>query len=258
MFLYLCFPAIALLLIRVRSRNVLLSLSLSNIIICIAGIWFYVVHIPELAAYLAPGLPLEAANMWIGYYSPLTRVDEFVAGCAVGAIIGQSRRGEAPGWHLLGLTACVASLVLVAALYSTPIGLSQQALTAAQRAGPLAGFAYLIWFLARFDSGAARILSVPAMLAGGEISYSIYLLHPYVLPWFRRPEADFSAAHFGLWLLIMVTAISAIVVVSIVTWALIEVPCRRWLRDTLASARPTAEVADISAKLSFSAPETPT
>jgi peptidoglycan/LPS O-acetylase OafA/YrhL len=187
MFLYLCFPAIALLLIRVRSRRVLLGLVLSNIIICIVGIWFYVAHIPELAAHLAPGMPLEAANMWI------TRVDEFVAGCMVGAIIRQSSI-EAAGWHALGLTACVVGLMLVAAPYSTPVGLSQQELTAAQRAGPLADFGYLIWFLSRFDSGAARFLAAPAIIAGGEISYSIYLLHPFVFSKFARPAMNFSAA----------------------------------------------------------------
>jgi peptidoglycan/LPS O-acetylase OafA/YrhL len=249
MFLYLCFPGIALLMITVRSKRMLLGLALSNVAICIAGIWFYVAHIPGLAAHLAPGMPLAAANMWIGYYSPLTRINEFVAGCIVGAIIGRSRTGEQPGWHALGLIACLAGLAFAAALYSTPIGLPHEALTATLRAGPLAGFAYLVWFLARFDSRAARILSVPATIAGGEISYSIYLLHPLVLSWFVKPEMNFSAANFGLWLLTMATAIGAVLVVSCGTWALIEVPCRRWLRDTLTMTltRPTAELANVSA-----------
>ena len=135
------------------------------------------------------------------------------------------------------------------ALYSTPIGLSQASLTAALCAGPLTGFAYLVWFLARFDSWAARILSTSTMIAGGEISYSIYLLHPFVLSWFLKPEMDFSAANFGLWLAIMATAIGAVVVMSYGTWALIEVPCRRWLRNTLTSTRPIAELAEsVSAK----------
>lgn len=255
MFLYLCFPAIALLMIGVRSRRVLFALALSNVVICLVGIWFYINYIPQLAAHLAPGLPLEAANMWIGYYSPITRINEFVAGCLVGAIMGRSSTGDQPGWHALGLIACLAGLAFVAALYSMPIGLSQQALTAAQRAGPIAGFAYLIWFLARFDSRAARILAVPAMIAGGEISYSIYLLHPFVLSWFVKPEMDFSSANFGLWLTVVATAIGTIVVISYGSWALIEVPCRRWLRDTLTSPRPTGESANfVPATLPLSDP----
>src|SRR5207253_1668749 len=102
MFLYFCFPAIALVMVGVRSRRVLLGFALANVAICIAGIWLYVAHIPGLAARLAPGIPLQAANMWIGYYSPLTRINEFVAGCIVGAIIGRSRTGEQPGWHAIG------------------------------------------------------------------------------------------------------------------------------------------------------------
>jgi peptidoglycan/LPS O-acetylase OafA/YrhL len=237
MFLYVCFPVFALLVIGVRSRRVLLGFTLSNIVIFIVGIWFYVAHIPELGAHLAPGMPLPAANMWIGYYSPLTRVNEFAAGCLAGALIARSGTCEAARWHALGLIACLAGLTFVAALYSMRIGLSQATLTAVQRAGPLAGFAYLVWFLARFDSSVARILSASRMIAGGEISYSIYLLHPFVLPWFVKPEMDFSSVNFALWLVVMATAISAVVVMSYGTWALIEVPCRRRLRDTLTSTR---------------------
>jgi len=256
MFLYLCFPAIALLLINVRTRRILLGLAIANVAICIAGIWLYVLHIPELAAHLAPGTPIEAANMWIGYYSPLTRICEFVAGCIVGAIIAKSSTNERPGWHMLGLVVCLASLAIVVALYSTPIGLSQQALTAAQRAGPVAGFAYLIWFLSRFESRTGRFFSSRAMLAGGEISYSIYLLHPFVLPWFIKPEMNFSAANFGLWFTVMAFASGTVIAMSYGTWALIEVPSRRWLRLTLAPTGPTSELVVISNKLSLSAPAT--
>jgi peptidoglycan/LPS O-acetylase OafA/YrhL len=257
MFLYLCFPAIALLMIGVRSRRVLLGLALSNVVICIVGIWFYGNHIPGLATRLASSLTLPAANMWIGYYSPLTRINEFVAGCIVGAMIARSRTGEAPGWHNCGLIACLTVLAFVVALYSIPTALSQGTVTAALRAGPLAGFAYLIWFLARFDTRAARILSTSTMIAGGEISYSIYLLHPFVLPWFVKPEMEFSAANFGLWIAVLATAIGAVLVMSYGTWALIEVPCRRWLRDTLTSTLPTAELAvSVPAKLSLSDSET--
>jgi peptidoglycan/LPS O-acetylase OafA/YrhL len=155
---FTCVPVIALLMMAVRSRRVLLALALANVAICVAEIWFYADHIPEMAAHLAPGMPIEAANMWNGYYSPLTRVGEFVAGCIVGAIITRSEPAVKPGWHGLGLVACVAALIIVVALYSTSIGLSHGARTAAQRAGPLACFAYLVWFLARFDSGAAQAL----------------------------------------------------------------------------------------------------
>jgi peptidoglycan/LPS O-acetylase OafA/YrhL len=158
--------------------------------------------------------------MWIGYYSPITRISEFVAGCIVAAIIVQSRTGETPGWHALGLVACVAGLVFVVALYSTPISLSHQTLTAVQRSGCVAGFSYLIWFLARFDSRPARLQSAPVMIGAGEISYSICLLHPFIASRFVRPEMNL-AAHYGQWLVVMAMAIGAVIVVSCVTWALI-------------------------------------
>jgi peptidoglycan/LPS O-acetylase OafA/YrhL len=64
MFLYLCFPAIALLLIRVRSRRSLLGLALSNVIVCIAGIWLYGCLPAAIdGTSSAPNMPVEAANM---------------------------------------------------------------------------------------------------------------------------------------------------------------------------------------------------
>ena len=251
MFLYLCFPAIALLMIGVRSRPVLLGFAFLNALVFFVGIWCYVGHIPDLAAHVAPGLSSEAANMWIGYYSPITRISEFVAGCIVAAIIVQSKTGETPGWHALGLVACVAGLVFVVALYSTPIGLSHQTLTAVQRSGCVAGFSYLIWFLARFDSRPARLLSAPVMIGAGEISYSVYLLHPFIVSRFVRPEMNLPVAHYGLWLVVMAMAIGAVIVASGVTWALIEVPCRRWLRNTLTrtQTRGLAEHAGLEPQL---------
>jgi peptidoglycan/LPS O-acetylase OafA/YrhL len=83
------------------------------------------------------------------------------------------------------------------------------------------------------------------MVAGGEISYSIYLLHPFLLSWFVKPELSFSVAKFGLWMTTVASASAAVIVMSFGTWSLIEVPCRRWLRDTLRSNRPAAELADL-------------
>jgi peptidoglycan/LPS O-acetylase OafA/YrhL len=128
MFLYLCFPAIALLIIGVR-RGALLALALLNAAVCFLVIWIYVANIPALTAYFAPGIPTDVANMWIGYYSPLTRMGEFLSGCIVGAIIMRSREGTNAEWHSLCAAASIAVLLFAAALYSTPVGLSHEVLT---------------------------------------------------------------------------------------------------------------------------------
>jgi peptidoglycan/LPS O-acetylase OafA/YrhL len=109
----------------------------------------------------------------------------------------------------------------------------------------------LIWFLARFDSRPARLLSAPVMIGAGEISYSIYLLHPFIVSRFVRPEMNLPAAHYGLWLVVMAMAIGAVIVASSVTWALIEVPCRRWLRNKLTrtQTRGLAERAGLEPQL---------
>jgi peptidoglycan/LPS O-acetylase OafA/YrhL len=62
---------------------------------------------------------------------------------------------------------------------------------------------------------------------------------------------NLPAAHYGLWFVVMAMAIGAVIVASSVTWALIEVPCRRWLRNTLArpQTREPAERAGLEPQL---------
>jgi hypothetical protein len=59
-------------------------------------------------------------------------------------------------------------------------------------------------------------LSASAIVSGGEISFSVYsyLPHPVVLPWLLKPEIEFSAVNFGLWLAIIVLSSGAVIVMS--------------------------------------------
>jgi hypothetical protein len=47
------------------------------------------------------------------------------------------------------------------------------------------------------------------MVGTGEISYSIYLLRPFIVPRFVRPEMNLPAAHYGLWFVVMAMAIGS-------------------------------------------------
>jgi peptidoglycan/LPS O-acetylase OafA/YrhL len=79
------------------------------------------------------------------------------------------------------------------------------------------------------------------MIGGGEISYSIYLLHPFVLSQF--------AANLGLYLGLMGIVVGSVLVISYITWALIEVPSRRWVRDTLTRAHHRKTIAFVEQQL---------
>jgi len=85
--------------------------------------------------------------------------------------------------------------VFVVALYSTPIGLSHQTLTAVQRSGCVAGFSYLIWFLARFEQPAGSAAVRPR--DDGSWRDQLFDLPPapFIVSRFVRPEMNLPAAH---------------------------------------------------------------
>ena len=96
------------------------------------------------------------------------------------------------------------------------------------------GIAVLIFCCARYQNAIVKALSRPMLVLCGEASYSLYLLHVYVIEnlSYGAPNAtEFrialgSAARFGIGLL-------ACVGLSLVSWRIFEVPARRWLRNTL-------------------------
>ena len=92
--------------------------------------------------------------------------------------------------------------------------------------------AIVIFCCARYNSIVAGFLSVPRIVLCGEASYSIYLLHLPVIFAFRWEAAPVlsprvfigDALRFGMMSL-------AIIGLALITWSVIEVPARRWLRN---------------------------
>jgi hypothetical protein len=107
------------------------------------------------------------------------------------------------------------------------------------------GFAPLIGAIvfcsARYRNPIVSFLSSPLIVLCGEASYSLYLLHMTVIYAFRfsvSPIVSTGVAYANamMWVVTMLSAIG----LSLVTWRIIEVPSRRWLRRLLmSSARPT-------------------
>jgi hypothetical protein len=236
MFLYLCFPGVALALAGRGRFRLWLLLSL-NLAFYAAGYYFYLMHMAAVTTLIAPGLIIQVANMWVGYLSPITRVSEFLSGCLVGAIIMRSPRGPATGLQIFAPLGIGGLLILAGALFATPLGLPGVWPPVAIHAACLSAFTWLVWRLARFEGALTLALSSRTMLAGGEISYSLYLLHPFILPAFAKPEMKFTGLHFALWLALLAMAGVCTVAMSYGTWSLIEVPARRWLRRALAPAQ---------------------
>jgi peptidoglycan/LPS O-acetylase OafA/YrhL len=101
---------------------------------------------------------------------------------------------------------------------------------------------FLVFYLARYNSAFGRLLSTRAALVGGEASYSIYLLHLWVVVRLTGPERAFSAWTALEWLTRFSIYVLFSCAIAYGTYHLIEVPSRRWIRQAYArfQARRTA------------------
>jgi peptidoglycan/LPS O-acetylase OafA/YrhL len=186
--------------------------------------------------------------LWLVYISPYSRIFEFLLGCLCAVLYLQVKdkpvtpAGERAALRLM-IAAIVATLLLVWVLYmplSSPLAdLHPPHLAAIRRVfketftfAPI--IAVFIFCCARYNNSIVTALTAPLIVLGGEASYSLYLLHDVVLHAFQMTVADMVSTDVGLanaamWLVAMASAVG----LSLVTWRLIEVPARRWLRRAL-------------------------
>jgi peptidoglycan/LPS O-acetylase OafA/YrhL len=93
--------------------------------------------------------------------------------------------------------------------------------------------AFIMFYVARYDSWFTRMMSLPFLIVLGETSYSIYLLHTWTLrPFLREPSPlDLTS---GLDAILRISlGIGLTLGTAYVTYRLVEVPSRVWLRRKL-------------------------
>jgi peptidoglycan/LPS O-acetylase OafA/YrhL len=95
---------------------------------------------------------------------------------------------------------------------------------------PLLAFPFLMFFLSRYSSGLSRMLSFRPIVFGGEVSYSIYLLHPFVLLGTTQLFAWVDQTNVTGQLGFMAATTAVVIVISIGTYRFIERPAKKWLR----------------------------
>ena len=90
--------------------------------------------------------------------------------------------------------------------------------------------AAVIYCVARIPSAVSRMLAAAPLVALGEISYSIYVVHTWTLRIFIRQPVEYTTAwgvdaafRIGFGILLTLVLASA-------TYRIIELPARRWLR----------------------------
>jgi peptidoglycan/LPS O-acetylase OafA/YrhL len=172
-------------------------------------------------------------NPWYAViqYNPLCRLPEFLFGVALGRLFlaDPGRSPHSAAWSLAGAGAAVA---LLAAWGFSGEALRQSLFFHNGLLTPLYGL--LIYGVARARLGPlARVLSLRPLVALGEASYALYILHVPLLLLLEAGVLHFIGGE--VWVVpFLVTYIAVALLSSLVVLRFVEGPARRFLRDRLA------------------------
>jgi peptidoglycan/LPS O-acetylase OafA/YrhL len=216
-----------------------------------ASLWFWRYHINTLLMlaqnFLPDYIPLEnfehSFYRWLFYFSPYVRVLEFFLGCfAAQAYIERSHQLVTRREHRLGsLALWAASAFLIVAgllnlaVFDLPlINMYTQFYVLNFLCAP--ALAVIMFCVSRYDTPFARLMSAPMLVALGETSYSIYLVHSWTLRIFEHPPLPFTPLSASWAAFRVVCAIALTLLLSYGTYRLIELPSRVYVRGSLRRA----------------------
>jgi peptidoglycan/LPS O-acetylase OafA/YrhL len=227
-FFYVIYPVVAPLLRRLTESRLLLT---GAAVALVGGVVVTQVisHRAGLVewAQIYTGNPVAAAQFpaWIFFNSPWIRVFEFL----LGAIAAQYVMSGGADSRRMGVACGAALILLVSAYVYTNIYL----MPISGGITTCLGFAFAIVITASATSatGPLRMLSSKWMVRGGQASYSLYLLHYWVMHDIGHKLADPqpTAVRAVIFLVLMVVAVA----VSQVSYRFFERPATRLTRKLL-------------------------
>jgi peptidoglycan/LPS O-acetylase OafA/YrhL len=244
LFFYLAFPAIAVVIGRLRTPAALAGAFL----VLLIGEWLAFAAIVVYVAHTAPDNAHAAAVLFeAGYMWPVLRLAEFAMGCVVGWGLVHYKEG-APRWRLdlsgwsrplvgfavLGILGVAWLLGRVLLPEGDPPAVATLLLYAGRwHLGFVPLFAILLVGIAIGNNIATRFLGSSGMVTLGEASYALYALHFLSLAILRelRPILPISMV------LASVVGMLTCVLVSLAVFRWVESPARRLLRGGRAVPR---------------------
>ena len=201
---------------RLRSRTVLAG----------AGVAYVAAIVAATAATTPFGIAHDLAGFV--YFHPLVRSADFVIGMAAGLLfLRANRTAPAPRWAARAVvaTAVVSVAVLLVSAELPPVVVENSLLA------PV--FAVAIYALAYGRGALARMLATRPLVALGEASYALYIVHLLLLR-FAFEGAAGRAMALTVWF--AVACVAGVVAVSLVVFRWYEEPMRRRLRVRRAPA----------------------
>jgi peptidoglycan/LPS O-acetylase OafA/YrhL len=183
--------------------------------------------------------PQDSFIRWLLYISPYLRIGEFILGALVAQLYIQLRsRKVSDAGNVVGFIAfliAAASILPITFLeYSPDIPANIfRRLNMNFALAPTA--ALLIFCAARYRGPASRLLTLAPVIALGEASYSIYMVHYVVL---KIAESLTGSAVYGIgYDVVKLLVIFALVcAISLTLYTYYEAPIRQWLRRLCSDA----------------------
>ncbi|HYW53236.1 MAG TPA: acyltransferase [Dongiaceae bacterium] len=158
-FFYACFPVLAFGLLRLFRRS-----PPHTVLLCAAALW--------LVQLLVLWPQHAAVDDWRWYVFPPSRLAEFVVGMMLG--IAYLRAGERARWPLRATSVEILALAaVVLAVYVSPL----VPLAVRFSAWVMPAWCAVIFVFAHRRGAISRLLSHPALVRLGEISFAFYLCH---------------------------------------------------------------------------------
>ena len=245
-FFYIIYPVVCIFLTRLRGTRLIWASSAiaAATLVVMAAAFGAIGAIDRFAgdhfgpvATLAHGVQ-DSFYRWLVYFSPYAQVPEFL----LGSMIAASYRAlqQRPSMREWSAGRCLPYLGLIIALGFHLVMFSPSHplpfLTFLHmNFGFAVPIALLLFGLVRYQTALSRALSCGWMVACGDASYSIYLLHLLIIP---NAGLDVfpigqSSALTSIVLVRMIVAIAVVIGFSLLVYQVVEIPARRFLRRVL-------------------------
>ncbi len=246
-FLYLTFPLVTWFILKKCGRVGQLVAVAAVAVLLVLGL---------AAAFVLTGnntpddYTVDTPGLYLFFYFPVIHLAEFISGCAAARIYillsGKPVSSKELFWGRIALGLAMAAVIFLM-IFDQPYLIPFR-----YAAGYIPFFTIIIFCLARYRTLLSRFLSTKALILLGEASYSFYLWHevfliPNVDNILNLPQPLSFLFGFGIFLVV--------VVVSIISFKLVETPLRKVIRRLAlphkagAPPRPSREVQKVEAKV---------
>jgi peptidoglycan/LPS O-acetylase OafA/YrhL len=236
-FFYAIYPLLAAFAARLSLRASMIAIGATGMLAAVTTLCFFFFS-PDIGGFAAKHFETNYSGFlfWLGYNSPWMRLSEFLTGVFAAQLVVSGFRLRSLSADVIGVfcLAAIAAGIVIIFLMKNSLSMNDTTLLA-----PMFGGVCIA--AASGQSMVGRFLSAPAMVWGGEASYSLYLLHAPILVFFTKHGLLNPAAPVGGMLL----ASTVIILTSRVSYVWIERPAQKLLRRhqskaLVIAARPNA------------------